>query len=252
MSRYVYLDFETTGVNPKEDRIVSYGFVDTDGNVLEGKLNPGIPIPESSSLIHGIRDEDVKGCPYFQSVASDILDFLGDSPLVGFNHIAFDVPLLYAEFCRIGVSWTWKKHQLIDLGNIFKIMNPRTLSAAVLRYLGHEHDGAHGAINDASVLMDIHTQMLKVHDELRGLDDQALSLFSNYGKRMADLSGRFYVGDDGEYYLNFGIHKDKKAKDCADYLSWMLRANFPPDTCEIASEILGIHHYATNVDDLPF
>src|SRR5215471_3955377 len=63
----VIFDTETTGTNPRADRIVEIACVkihpDGRRETWQARLNPGIPIPPLSTAIHRISDRDVAGCP---------------------------------------------------------------------------------------------------------------------------------------------------------------------------------------------
>jgi DNA polymerase-3 subunit epsilon len=60
----VFFDLETTGISVGKDRIVEISMLKVLPNgeevALTMRINPGIPIPEKSSEIHGIYDDDVK------------------------------------------------------------------------------------------------------------------------------------------------------------------------------------------------
>lgn len=58
------------------------------------RLNPGVPLSEEVTAIHGITDADVADCPRFADVAQEWRDFMADCDLHGFNAKRFDVPLL--------------------------------------------------------------------------------------------------------------------------------------------------------------
>ncbi|MGC9342803.1 MAG: exonuclease domain-containing protein, partial [Bacteroidales bacterium] len=72
----IFFDLETTGINVATDRIVEISWlkIDLQGNEHSNTLliNPTIPIPEKSTEIHGISDEDVKNAPPFQEVAKSL------------------------------------------------------------------------------------------------------------------------------------------------------------------------------------
>ena len=72
----VFFDLETTGVNIASDRIVEISYLKIKPNGEEisktRKINPEMHIPEESSAIHGIYDEDVKDCPTFKQVAKSL------------------------------------------------------------------------------------------------------------------------------------------------------------------------------------
>src|SRR3546814_3785447 len=76
----VFFDLETTGVHVGVDRIVEYSFLKVmpDGTTmgLTRKVNPEMPIPLSSSLIHGIYDEDVKEEQTFRQHAKNLSKFM--------------------------------------------------------------------------------------------------------------------------------------------------------------------------------
>lgn len=76
----VFLDLETTGINVATDRIVEIALikVNIDGSEEEKlmRINPEMHIPEESSEIHGIYDEDVKTEPTFKEVAKTLAKFI--------------------------------------------------------------------------------------------------------------------------------------------------------------------------------
>lgn len=68
----IILDTETTGMDMNHDRIIDLsvlrfhfsatGEFQTDTKILHYRQDPGIPIPEESTRIHGINQEMVEGC----------------------------------------------------------------------------------------------------------------------------------------------------------------------------------------------
>ena len=62
--RVLGFDLETTGLNPRSDRIVQYALIgsDEDGSHINktSLVNPRQSIPPESSRVHGITNEDVK------------------------------------------------------------------------------------------------------------------------------------------------------------------------------------------------
>lgn len=240
-----FIDIESTGLDRDKDRIVEIAihYMLADPSIsqhpfeVHQRLNPGIPIPETASQIHGITNEMVKDMPSFKDVAHDILDSINDCDIAGFNSNSFDVPMLYNEFLRAGITWDYTKHKMVDVGNIFKLKEPRTLSAAVKFYTGVDHEGAHGAQSDAAATAAVLAMQLTRYPDLPQTIEE-LALFSNYGKKMMDVSGKFTEDENGVIILTFGKYRGMPAKDHIDFLMWMLRADFPPDTCRIAEEII--------------
>lgn len=240
----VWFDIESTGVDRENDRIVELCMVKiyTDGTreVKTRRFNPEMPIPIEASEVHGIYDDDVKDEPTFRRVAKGIHAFIQGCDLGGFNSNAFDIPMLYHEFLRAGIVWDYSAHRMIDVGNIYKRLYPRTLESAVKNFLGREHDGAHGAEADTLATIEVFDYFMGLGSEELPTDVDSLSMYSNYDKKMLDVSGKFILADDGEtIILNFGKYRGQPAADNIDFIEWMLyRASFSPDVNRICEQIL--------------
>lgn len=235
------MDFETTGVDIKNDRIVELCMVkvleDGERIVKHSLINPTIPIPQAASDVHGITDDKVKDAPTFKQLSKGIYEFIRDCDIAGYNSNFFDVPLLYIELCRAGIEWDYSKCSFIDVCSIFKRKEERTLSAAVKFYLDKEHDDAHGAKADVLATIDVLGAQMKAYSDLPS-DIVGLSRYCNYDKDFCDIGGCFTKDENGNYILNFGKHKGKKAEDVKDYLQWMLNSDFLPDAKKIINTIL--------------
>lgn len=86
----VFLDLETTGLNPKEDRIVEIAIVDESGLVLvDSLINPKVKIPPSASAIHGITDAMVGNAPTFAELWPIVRSAIEGKRVVIYN-AAFD------------------------------------------------------------------------------------------------------------------------------------------------------------------
>jgi DNA polymerase III epsilon subunit len=105
--REIILDVETTGFSPRYgDRIVSIALVELFDFARIGErffrlVNPRRRIPEEAIRVHGITDRDVASAPDFPSLAQSILDFIGDSSIVGYN-VNFDRGFLEYELETAG------------------------------------------------------------------------------------------------------------------------------------------------------
>lgn len=239
----VWLDIESTGVDRENDRIIELCMIkqNPDGSkiVKTRRFNPEIPIPTGASEVHGIYDDDVKDEPTFRQLAKGIHSFIQGCDLGGFNSNSFDIPMLYSEFLRAGIEWDYTQHRMIDVGNIYKRLYPRTLESAVKIFLGREHDGAHGAESDTVATYEVMDYFIEnIGDELPK-DMDALHLYSNYDKPLLDLHGKFTLSDDGEILLNFGKHRGEPAAEHLDFVEWMVtRADFTPDVNNICYKLL--------------
>lgn len=243
----IFADFETTGTDTQNDRIIEYSFCklmpDGSKEIKTGRINPTILIPEGATAVHGITNDDVKDSPLFKQKAKGLLSFIEDCDLGGFNSNSFDYPLLYAEFNRAGIEWDYSKHNLVDPGNIFKIQEARTLAAAYKFYCGKDLEGAHGAENDILATVEVFQSQLERYPDLPQTIKE-LALYSNYGVQRLDMGGKFVMDKDGKTILfNLGKLKGQPAKDYG-FLNWMLfKADFPPDTRKIAKQL---------IDEIPY
>lgn len=193
----VFLDFETTGLDLQNDRIVELAFVrlSPDGRreSFVRPVNPGIALSKGATKVTGIHSADACGlfgdggkkpAQPLRKLGAEILEFLGDSDLAGFNQIAFDVPLWLAECKRHGIAFELKGRRQVDAKVIFNVcettwdrflMGPRSLGAAVRHYCGRELEGAHTAEADTQATIDVLLAQLQRHTQLprdvKGLAD---------------------------------------------------------------------------------
>lgn len=234
-------DLETTGIDVTEDRIVEIAIlkVNPDGSKeeYEKRVNPTIPIPLESSLIHGIYDKDVKDSPTFKELASEIAEFIGDADLAGYNSNKFDIPVLAEEFLRAGNDFDVSNRKFIDVQNIFHKMEQRTLVAAYKFYCEKELINAHTAMADVNATFEVLKAQLEKYEELEKSSD-FLADFSQMSKnKLLDFAGRIAENDKGEAIYNFGKHKGKTIAQVAEeeqgYYGWMMNSNFPLYTKEV-------------------
>jgi DNA polymerase-3 subunit epsilon len=228
----VIFDLETTGVNPEEDRIVSFAAVRIGpggdaGVPMEGVVDPGVPIPKSASDIHGITDDQVKGCPTFSDSADFIWEFVGGCDLAGFNILSFDLPMLQAEFRRARhVPLEMAGRKLYDAMAIYHQMEPRNLEAALAFYCGKEHDEAHQAMADVLATRDVIESQIARYELTQ---DMALLHDMSMGDR-ATICGRLRIDDEGRVCIGFGKHRGHPLSEVAQhspgYLRWMLEQDF--------------------------
>jgi DNA polymerase-3 subunit epsilon len=239
----VFLDLETTGVNVGTDRIVEIALlkIHPDGEREEicMKINPTIPIPLESSLIHGIYDEDVKDADTFKSVSKAIQTFISNADLAGYNSNKFDIPLLIEEFFRADIELDVTGIKLIDVQNIFHKLEQRTLSAAYKFYCDKSLVNAHSAAADTIATFEVLEAQLEKYDELEN-DVEFLSKFSTVNKNV-DFAGRIVMNDKGEEVFNFGKHKGRPVRDVfkkePSYYDWMMKGDFPTNTRNVITSI---------------
>jgi len=252
----VFLDLETTGINIVTDRIVEIAMikVNVDGSEEEKvmKINPEVPIPLESSLIHGIYDEDVKDAPTFKSVAKTLAQFLEGCDLGGFNSNRFDIPLLAEEFLRADVDIDLKKRKFIDVQAIFHKMEKRTLAAAYKFYCQKDLVDAHSAMADTKATYEVLKAQLDRYQGVEYQDNKGkistpvvndvdkLCEFSAYDRNV-DFVGRIVYDENGVPVFNFGKNKGVPVKKVLEeqpgYFGWILNSEFPLYTKKVLTQL---------------
>lgn len=250
-----FFDIESTHKDPLKARIIEIGIVklfpDGGKDQMCMVFNPGENITDENAAIHGFTNEFVKDKPLFKDYASTIAEDLKGCDFGGFNSNQYDIPLLNEEFTRAGITFDFSEANFVDAGVLFKILAPRTLTAAVLTYLKKDHAGAHGAIADTDATIDVLEAMLDAHSDVLPLTVPELALKSNYDLKRLDLAGKFIYDGNGEVLFNFGKNKGIIAKNEPGFLRWMLGKDFSKDTLNVVMELLGGKELFTGPAVLP-
>ena len=169
----LFFDIESTGLNLVNDSIVELSFVkvfpDHSTKVKTWRVCPWDyvagkqkGIAPQASEVNGIKDEDVAHEPKFIEIVTEVIDWLRDSDLAGFNSTKFDLPMLSEEieraraYClkRLGntklspdarqraqatldsLNIDLHEKRMIDVQTIYHYMEPRNLRAAYRFYCG--------------------------------------------------------------------------------------------------------------------
>lgn len=238
-----FIDLETTGVNVASDRIVEIAILkimpNGDKEMKSMRINPTIPIPPETTVIHGITDEDVKDSPVFKDVAKQIYAFLEGCDLGGYNSNKFDVPVLAEEFLRCDVEFDVSTRKLVDVQNIFHRMEQRTLAAAYQFYCGKPLVNAHSAAADIEATYQVLEAQLERYPELK-TDTDFLADFSSRTNNV-DLAGRIIYNSKNIPVFNFGKHNGKPVTEVftkePSYYSWMMSGDFPLYTKKVITKI---------------
>lgn len=243
----VFFDLETTGLSQKNDRIVEIYMLKQNPNGTEeefySRFNPHpVWISPEAEAVHGISNEDLQNEQPFHTKAEEILNFIKDCDLGGYNILGFDIPMLFEEIYRAtGKAYDFKKHRVFDSYKIWMKSESRTLTGAVQRYLGKTHDHAHSAKGDVKVTADIlKKQIAEYESQYESIDIMADQTSELIGK--LDFSGKFAKNELDQIVITFGKHKDKPVQQVymedTGYLKWMAEiADFPTDTKLIAKGI---------------
>ncbi|WP_213959140.1 MULTISPECIES: 3'-5' exonuclease [unclassified Variovorax] len=163
-NEWVTLDCETTGLDPRRDRIISIGAVRIVGNRLltsqrlELLVRPERALKSESVLVHRLREQDVAMGMDPAAAMRRVLEFIGSRPLVGY-YLAFDVAMLNREIWpMLGVRLPQPK---IEVSAMYYDYKSRQLPAherggtidlrfsTIMNELGLPLRDAHDALNDA-------------------------------------------------------------------------------------------------------
>ncbi len=172
-SKFVVLDFETTGLSPKNSKVIEIGMV----KIEEGKItdtfssliNPIMPVPYQITLLTGITQNDVKESPIFDEIAYEVLDFIGDATLVAHN-APFDYSFLKSEFNFAGFDVSHL--EIICTLKIAKRLLPNLKSkslGALRKHYGLMHKNIHRALGDAMVTAKIFLKMIEELEDEFGI-----------------------------------------------------------------------------------
>ena len=85
----IVFDLETTGLDLVNDRIIQISYIKIHPDGKEERdniyLNPGKEIPQDVTTLTGISNDDVKDCPSFKDVASELSVTFRNCDFAGFN-----------------------------------------------------------------------------------------------------------------------------------------------------------------------
>lgn len=158
----VAIDTETTGLDVGKVRIVEIGAVRLETcapgaqRVYSELVDPGVPIPASSTEIHGIADADVAGAPAFPERMAEFAAWAGPTVVIGYS-VGFDLAVLKVEHERHGLPW--QPPRALDVGHLVDLVAPalpeKSLETAA-GWLGVELSGRHRALGDARAAAEIY------------------------------------------------------------------------------------------------
>jgi DNA polymerase III subunit epsilon len=175
--REIVIDTETTGLDPLTgDRMVEIGCIELinrfpTGNTFHRYLNPERDMPEAAFKVHGLSAEFLKDKPFFAEIAAELVEFLGDAPLVAHN-ASFDLGFLNAELDRAGKSAVGRD-RLIDTLMLARRKypgSPNRLDDLCLRYrIDNSRRTKHGALLDAELLSEVYVELIGARQAHLGL-----------------------------------------------------------------------------------
>jgi len=156
--RLALLDVETTGADPRRDRITEVGvlLVD-DGTLIEEwstLVNPGRGIPPGIQSLTGITADMVEHAPRFEEVAMDLAARIGGRLLVAHN-ARFDYAFLRNEFRRAALPYHSEVLCTVRLSRALDPEQPRHNLDALMQRFGLACAQRHRALADARLVLEL-------------------------------------------------------------------------------------------------
>lgn len=165
--REIVFDTETTGLSPGlGDRIVEMGCIELIDRIETGReyhcyYNPEREMPSEAEAVHGLSSAFLADKPCFADKAQELLDFIGDSPLVAHN-ASFDFGFLNAELEKCGRA-PIGMDRMVDTLALARTKFPgakHSLDALCTRFgVDRSMRVKHGALLDAQLLAQVYIEL---------------------------------------------------------------------------------------------
>lgn len=166
---FVVIDFETTGLDSIDDRIIEIGALKyKNGKIIDEYstlVNPEISIPNKIHVLTGICDIDVKGKPVISECIGKLIDFIDDLPIVAHN-ADFDINFLLANsfYVKRHVTSKYKIDTVKLSRKIFKGLPNHKLST-IKKHLNLDLD-SHRASSDCQVCGEIYLRYCEKKEKI--------------------------------------------------------------------------------------
>jgi DNA polymerase-3 subunit epsilon len=163
---FCVIDLETTGGSPIDDEITEVGAVKLRGGECLGTfqtlVNPGRDIPVHITALTGITHTMTRPAPTIGQVLPSLLEFIGDSVIVGHN-IRFDISFLDAALMRRDRPRL--EHRRVDTAALARRLVrdevPNCRLGTLADRLRLDHKPSHRALDDALATGDLLNVLLE-------------------------------------------------------------------------------------------
>lgn len=214
--QFVCIDCETTGLDPKQDRIIEVAVarftLDEVFENIEHLIDPECLIPESSIAIHHITQEMVAGKPKIQAVLPHLLEMIGKHIIVG-HGVGFDMEILASAADRAGIPCSLRNNTYIDTLRMARFYgeSPTNSLEQLRRHFNIELEGAHRAMSDVIVNIEVFRFLAKQYKSV----DQLFEVLSRPILMKT---------------MPLGKHKGRLMKEIpVEYLQWAANKDFDRD-----------------------
>lgn len=178
---YVALDLETTGLNPSNDRIIEIGMAKIeDGNITDryqSFVNPMCHIDDRIHKLTGIDDSMVSDAPVINDIIVDIIEFIGELPILGHN-IIFDYSFLKKAAVNNNITFEKEGIDTLKLARRL-LLNVEHKRLEDLCECFHINPGnSHRAFDDAISASCLYNELYKIKPDDEGFEKTQKLIYS--------------------------------------------------------------------------
>ncbi len=213
---FVCVDCESTGLDPKEDRIIEVAAIKftLEENLaeFESLVDPQVEIPANSIAIHHITQEMVQGKPTIDQVLGELFELIGPHPLVG-HGIKYDIEILAHHAERCNIPCNIRKNPSFDTLRLARLygQSPSNSLETLRQHFNITEEGAHRAMSDVVVNIQV---FKKLSQQFRTLEQ-----ISEVLSRPIQMKN-----------MPLGKHKGRPMKEIpVEYLRWAANQDFDED-----------------------
>ncbi len=165
MALIVALDLETTGLDPAQDAVIEIGAVKFSDKRIESEystlINPRKPISSFITNLTGITNNMVLNAPLLINALPELVDFVGDAPILGQN-IGFDMAFLQ----KAGVLRANPTLDTYELASVLMPSAPRYNLGSLASQLGVLQPATHRALDDARATHAVYIELMEQLEHL--------------------------------------------------------------------------------------
>lgn len=201
------LDFETTGLDPDNDKVVEICAVHfKNGKIVEKYntlVNPGVNIPVDASIIHNITDDMVVDAPNELEAFQNLCNFLGDAVngngYICAHNSSFDIAFLKTAMLDFGISINVLHIDTLGLSEelVHDIYNHKLKTMA--EYFNINSYSSHRAFNDAEVVGNL-----------------LLCLFDKFFSNVNHVNNYLSINNCRAYHISKETEILNNARNCID------------------------------------
>lgn len=158
---YVCVDLETTGLNPKTDKIIEVGVVKVVDNQIveewETFVNPDRRLEERIIELTGICDEQLSSAPKIEEILPKLLGITEDFVLLG-HSVLFDYSFIKKAAVNQKLSFERDGIDTLKIARKYLTELESRSLPSLCKYYGIYHN-AHRALHDAKATVELYRKL---------------------------------------------------------------------------------------------